>query len=121
MIHKHTISLKNAWNGLKWSFKTQPNFIIHFLLSFIAISCGIFFKISYCEFLIIISFIFLGLTIEAINTGIEKTTDAIDRKWREDIKWAKDISAGAMLIFAVGALTISCIIFVPKIYQFFLY
>jgi diacylglycerol kinase len=59
--------------------------------------------------------IFIGIMVEAINTAIELTTDAIDKEWRTDIKLAKDVSAAAMLIFSLGALIIACIIFVPKI------
>lgn len=63
----------------------------------------------------IIFLITVGLVIETINTGLEQTTDAIDRKIREDIKIAKDVSAAAMLIYAIGAFVIACIIFVPKL------
>ena len=57
----------------------------------------------------------MGLAIETINTAIEETTDAIDIKIREDIKIAKDVSAAAMLIYAIGATIIALMIFVPKI------
>src|SRR3989339_1611339 len=115
MFRKHTISLKNAFNGLVWSFKTQPNYRIHLLLSLISIIGGFLLKISYFEFLMIIFLITVGLVIETINTGIEQTTDAIDNKIREDIKIAKDVSAAAMLIYAVGAFVIACFIFIPRI------
>lgn len=57
----------------------------------------------------------VGLVIETINTGLEQTTDAIDRKIREDIKIAKDVSAAAMLLYAAGSFIIACIIFVPRL------
>ena len=57
----------------------------------------------------------MGLVIETINTAIEEATDAIDTKIREDIKIAKDISAAAMLIYAIGAIVIALMIFIPKI------
>ncbi len=114
-LHKHTISFKNALNGIVWCVKTQPNYQVHLVLSIIAIFAGIILKISYIEYFIVIILIMVGLVIETLNTAIEQTTDAIDTKWREDIKIAKDVSAGAMLIFAIGAFIISCIIFIPKI------
>lgn len=115
MFRKHTISLKNAFNGLVWSFKTQPNYRIHLLLSLISIIGGFFLKISYFEFLLIIFLITVGLVIETVNTAIEETTDAIDTKIREDIKIAKDVSAAAMLVYAIGSAIIALIIFIPKI------
>lgn len=59
----------------------------------------------------------VGLVIETINTGLEQTTDAIDRKIREDIKIAKDVAAAAMLLYAVGAFIMATLIFLPKIFK----
>ena len=115
MFKKHTISFKNAYNGLVWSLKTQPNYRIHLFLSLISIIFGFYLKISYFEFLLIVFLITVGLTIETINTAIEETTDAIDTKIREDIKIAKDVAAAAMLIYAIGATVIALMIFLPKI------
>lgn len=119
IIKRHTISFKHAFEGLSWSLKTQPNYQIHFVLSIAAILGGIILKISHIEFVIVLTLITLGLVIETINTSIEQTTDAIDRKIREDIKIAKDASAAAMLIFAAGSTIIAGIVFVPKIMQLF--
>lgn len=115
MMRVHTISFKNAIHGLKWALTTQPNYRIHLSLSIFSILGGMLLNISYFEYLIIIMLIFIGLTIETINTAIEETNDAIDTRIRNEIKLAKDISAGAMLIFAIGAFTIASIIFIPKI------
>lgn len=114
-IKKHTISFKHAFDGLIWSLKTQPNYQIHMFLSVLSILAGIYFKISYNEFLIILLLITLGLVIETINTGLEQTTDAIDKKIREDIRIAKDVAAAAMLIFAIGSSLIAGLIFIPRI------
>lgn len=118
MIRKHTISLKNAWNGLKWALSTQPNYRIHAFLSILAIGGGVFFHISQAEFLTVLILITLGFSIETINTAIEEATDAIDTKIRDDIKIAKDVAAGAMLIFAIGAGIIAGVIFLPYIFNF---
>jgi|SRR3989344_3533213 len=115
MFKKHTISFKNAYNGLVWSLKTQPNYRVHLSLSLLAIGLGFWLKISYTEFLIIIFLITAGLVIETVNTAIEVTTDAIDTKIRDDIRISKDVSAAAMLIYAIGSTVIALMIFVPKI------
>lgn len=118
MFKKHTISFKNAYNGLVWSLKTQPNYRIHLFLSLISLILGLYFRISYFEFLLLVFLITVGLVIETINTAIEEATDAIDTKIREDIKIAKDVSAAAMLIYAIGATIIAIMIFLPKIMKF---
>lgn len=118
MFKKHTISFKNAYNGLVWSLKTQPNYRIHLLLSLVSIGLGFLLKISYMEFMVIILSITVGLVIETINTSIEVASDAIDTKIREDIRITKDVSAAAMLIYAIGATVIALMIFVPKFLTF---
>ncbi|MBI5127707.1 diacylglycerol kinase family protein [Candidatus Roizmanbacteria bacterium] len=116
MLKRHTISIGHAVDGLRWALKTQPNYRIHITLSLLAIILGMLLKVSYLEFLIIIFLITVGLVIETLNTGLEQTTDAIDRKIREDIKIAKDVAAAAMLIYAIGSFIIACFIFIPKFF-----
>lgn len=115
MIKKHVFSFKNALNGLVWIFKTQVNFRIHAILSLFAVIGGLILKISSTEFFIIFAFIGIGLAVEALNTAIEEAIDAIHKDWSEEIKIAKDVSAAAMLIIALSALIVACIIFIPKI------
>ena len=118
MIKRHADSIGHATNGLLWAISTQHNYRIHFLLAFIAVLGGIFFHISYNEWLTIVVFIITGLVVETFNTSIEKMGDAIDKNYNEDIKISKDVSAGAMLLIAVGAVVVSSIIFIPKILFF---
>lgn len=117
LLKKHSISIKYALEGMVWAFKSQANYRIHFVLSIAALLASYFLQISYVEFLIILMLIFIGIMVEAVNTAIELTTDAIDKQWRTDIKLAKDVAAAAMLIFSFGALIIAGIIFIPKIIE----
>ncbi|MBI2049338.1 diacylglycerol kinase family protein [Candidatus Roizmanbacteria bacterium] len=119
MIRKQSLSFKHALEGLKWVLKTQPNFKIHIFLSILSILGGWYFKISYVEFLIILTLIFIGLVIEAINTGIEETIDALNKDWSHEVKIAKDVSAASMLIFALGSTIIAAVIFAPRILALF--
>jgi diacylglycerol kinase len=115
MLKKHTISFKYAFEGLVWALKTQPNYRVHLFCSFIALVLGMWLHISHEEFLIVLVLIMVGLVIETVNTAIEATTDAISTEHRHDIKIAKDVSAAAMLIFAVGSLVIAYAIYMPRI------
>lgn len=114
-IRKHILSFSHALRGMYWAFRTERSYAIHFFLSFLSLAGGLYFHVSYFEFLIIIMVIFGGLAMEMVNTAIEETTNAIDTKWREDIKRAKDVSAGAMLMYAIGAFVIACYIFIPHL------
>lgn len=115
LIHKHRISFKNAIDGIVWAFSTQPNFRIHICLSIFAISLGIWLQISQLEMTIIIFTIVFGLGIEMVNTSLEAMTDLITKEYRQEAKIAKDVSAGMMLLAAIGATVIAGLIFLPKL------
>lgn len=117
LVH-HTISFKNAFAGIFWAVKTQPNFIVHFTLSALAIAAGVILQISYLEMAIIIFTIVLGLSAEMVNTSIEAMTDLIKKEYSEEAKIAKDVSAGMMFLTALGAVLVAGLILVPHIINF---
>lgn len=119
VLIRHAVSFKNALNGLFWAYRTQPNYLTHLTLSLLSVVGGLFFNITTYEWIAIIILITLGLVIETLNTAIEVTVDAIDTKWREDLKVAKDVAAAAMLTYAFGALVVAFIIFIPRLLLFF--
>ena len=115
LIRQHHISFKNAINGLIWAFTSQPNFKVHFSLSLSAIILGLILQISRVEMTILVLTIVFGLGIELVNTSIEAMTDLITSEWRKEAKIAKDVSAGMMLLAAIGAVLIAGFIFLPKL------
>lgn len=114
-IRQHHISFKNAFAGLFWAVKTQPNFRVHLVLSVVAISLSLYFQITPIEKVIILFTILLGLSGEMINTALESMTDLITREWRQEAKIAKDVAAGMMLLIAMGAVVIAAVIFLPYV------
>lgn len=113
ILRRHHISFKNAFAGLFWALRTQPNFQIHLILAFAAVWLGMYLRITRTEMLIIVFAIILGLTGEMLNTAIESVTDLVTREWREEAKVAKDVSAGMMLLIAFGAAFVAAYIFLP--------
>lgn len=116
-MKKHADAIQNAWNGIVWGVHTQTNYKIHIIFSLLVVLAGIILEISYAEWLVLVVTMFLGFVIETINTSIEQLGDAIDKNYNESIKNAKDSSAGAMLLFSIGAIVIAAIIFLPKIIE----
>ncbi len=118
VLTSHHISLRHAWAGLVWAFRTQPNFRVHIVLSATALFFAWYLGISSVETLIIVFTIILGLVVEMLNTALESMTDLITREWREEAKVAKDVAAGMMLLTAAGALIVAGIIFGPYLGAF---
>ncbi len=104
-----------AGRGIKYCFKEEVNFRVHVLASIIVIAAGCFFSISLTEWLFIIACCTLVLAMEMLNTAIEKTCNLISTKSYPAIKFIKDVSAGAVLVCAIGSVLVGAVIFIPKL------
>lgn len=104
-----------AWQGIRYTYKTQLNFRIHlFVLSAVVIA-GFILQVNSTEWLFIIVCSTLVLSLELMNTGIEFLCDAFTKEIHPVIKIVKDVSAAAVLLAAAGSVVIGLIIFLPKI------
>ena len=104
-----------AFTGIYDLLRSEPNSRIHLLATFCAIIAGILLRISRSEWCIILIVIALVWAAEAFNTAIEKMTDQLFPEFHEKARFAKDVSAGAVLVCAIAALICGLIIFIPKI------
>jgi diacylglycerol kinase (ATP) len=77
---------------------------------------GFYFELSTTEWMIQILVIALIMAIEGINTAIEEIADFIHPEFHNKIGLIKDIGAGAVFIFAIAALIVGLIIYLPKIF-----
>lgn len=108
-------SFKYAFTGIFSAFKTERNMKIHVSIMLLVILLGIILKISLLEWLICIIWFSLVISGELFNTSIETIVDMVSPNKNENAKKAKDISAGAVLISALGSIVTGLIIFIPKI------
>ena len=107
-------SFKYAFQGIITSFKTERNMKIHVIMLLVIIA-GILLKISNIEWFICIILFTLVISAELFNTAIETVVDMITTEKNEKAKIAKDVSAGAVLILAIGSAIVGLMIFIPKI------
>lgn len=117
-IHSRLRSFGYAWAGLRQAFKAEPNFRIHVCGSLMAISLGLFFKISMLEWLMVLVACGMVWTAELFNSVIEKMLDYLAPERHEKIRNIKDMSAAAVFIAAVVAFLIGILIFLPKIFLY---
>lgn len=107
-----------AFQGLKTLILHERNFKIHIVVAIVAIVCCIFFRVHVSEWIFVLLLIGLVLCLEAVNTAIECICDFISPGYDERIKRIKDIASGAVLIAAIIAVIIGCIIFIPYFFQY---
>ncbi len=104
-----------AFKGIRVVFATQQNFRIHVVAGCIVGVCGIFAKLTSAEWSIITISVFLVLSMEVMNSAIEKMVDFVSPGFHEQAGLIKDISAGAVLLSAMAAAIAGLIIFLPRI------
>lgn len=104
-----------AFQGLIHLFATQWNARIHFLAMLVVCVAGWWLRISRIEWLILILTCTLVISLEAINTAIEAAVDRCSTEIHPLAKTAKDVGAAAVLIAAIGAVVIGCVVFVPHL------
>lgn len=88
---------------------------IHYLAAVIVICCGFYFHITKIEWVVLLIVIGIVMGLEMVNTAVEKTVDLVTADIHPFAKIAKDVAAGAVLLFAVIAVIIGAIIFVPYV------
>lgn len=112
-------SFSFAFHGLRDCLRNEKNFQIQSVISLLAVIAGFFFKINSTEWMFLLISSAVVLSLEAINSAIEKLCDLVSPTIHPVIKKVKDMCAAAVLISAIFSLIIGCIIFLPKIKMLF--
>ena len=112
---KFSKSIKYAINGLKLIVKNERNFRIILAFSVIVISFGLIFQISHFEWIAVFILISLVFVSESINSVIEAICDTVSLEFKVNIKYAKDVAAGAVLITAGCAIVVGLMVFLPHV------
>jgi len=108
-------SFKYATNGIIDFFKAEHNALLHLLGTVAAIFLAIALHVSIIEKAVLIFAIGFVWVAELFNTAIEKIMDFISTEQHPKIKQVKDLAAAAVLIAAIVAFIIGCIVFIPKL------
>lgn len=112
---KFVMGFVYAYEGLRYCFRTQVNFRVHIAITIVAVLLGIFLSISWLEWALLTVIIVLVLAAEMVNTMIESLVDLVTQEYHPLAKVAKDVSAGVVLLTAIGATVVGVFIFLPRI------
>jgi len=95
--------------------RTQRNAQIHFVATLVVVAAGFIFGVGIGEWIALVLAITLVLALEALNTALEAVVDLASPQLHPLAKRAKDVAAGAVLIGAIGAAVVGCLIFIPRL------
>ena len=99
-----------ALGGVVYTFRTQRHLRIHIFAVLVVVMLGILFGLRSRELMVLLFTVTLVLVAEMFNSAIEATVDLVQPEFHPLAKFAKDISAGAVLITTVLALVIGTLI-----------
>lgn len=106
-------SLKYAVSGAIKLITTEHSIMAQCSLAIIMTLAGFYFNISKTDWLFQTFAIGLVLSIEGLNTAVEKVADFIHPEFHERIGFIKDIAAGAVFFAASTAIITGFIIYYP--------
>ena len=107
-------SFRYATQGLVYAFLSQRNFRIHVITGLAVFALGIWLKLSFNHFAILVLTVTAVLVLELLNTAIEAVVDlSIGRRFHPLARIAKDCAAAAVLVASLSSLLIALLLVLP--------
>ena len=118
-MHSFLKSFSYAFKGLVYSLK-QRNMKIIFSCGILTVLAALFLKVNPVDWCILLICIGITISLELINTAIEKLVDLVSPDYNEQAGRIKDMTAGAVLVFSFVSLIIGILI-MGKYFLAFMY
>jgi diacylglycerol kinase len=112
-------SFKYAIKGIIKEMTSGASFKVMLIFLAAVVAAGLIFWITITEWIILLLCCSIVLTAEMINTSIETVVDMVCKNHDPMAEKAKDIAAGAVLVFSIFAAAIGALIFIPYIIALF--
>ena len=103
-----------ALKGAVKLITTEHSIMVQSSIAVGLIFTGFYFHISHEEWMFQTLAIGLVISIEGLNTAVEKVADFIHPEFDKKIGFIKDIAAGAVFFAAMTAVAIGLMIYLPK-------
>jgi undecaprenol kinase/diacylglycerol kinase (ATP) len=106
-----------AFSGLRYFFRHEGNGRIQTVIGTITLVLSVLFRLSRMEWIVVLLCIGLVLSLEMLNSALEKLCDLVQPDLHPQIKIIKDVAAAAVLWACLISTAIGALIFLPKILQ----
>lgn len=107
-------SVTFACKGAIKLIRTEHSIMVQFSIGILMTFLGFWMQITATEWMFQIFSIGLIISVEGLNTAIEKIADFIHPSYSKRIGFIKDIAAGSVFFAALTAIAIGSIIYIPK-------
>lgn len=102
-----------AGKGIASAFRGQLNLKVQAAIAIMVVPLGLVFRLTTWEWCCLLLSVGLVLSMEIVNTAIERLVDMVSREHHPVAGQVKDIAAGAVLVASIIAATVGLLIFVP--------
>ncbi len=106
--------IKNASHGINLALRAEKNLRVHSIIALLVVLVGWVLDVGFLKLSVLILTIALVIVVEMLNSALEFAIDALYKnKYSRLVKFAKDISAGAVLFVSFISIVIGLLIFLP--------
>lgn len=103
-----------AFRGIKLGIRGQSSFSAHFFVSALVLASALVMRCEILEWAVLLGCIGAVLTVELLNSCVEKIYARLPEEIRQGDFQVLDIAAGAVLLASIFAGIIGAVIFLPK-------
>lgn len=112
-FHRLLQSFRDAWRGCRHTFENEQNFRLQIIVSVVVIAAIVYFPLYNWEVILLLLLIGWVLTMELLNTALERFADLLKPRLHHYVHSVKDAMAAAVLISSLGSAIIGLIILLP--------
>ena len=110
-MKKQFLSFFYAFRGIWDAVCTEAHLRFHLTAAFYVLLLSPFFELNAAQYGVLILLIAAVISAELFNTSLETVCDLITKERSYYIRIAKDISAAAVLVFALAATAVAVVFF----------
>jgi len=108
-------AFKVAFRGFGLVIKEEQTFRIQTIIAVLVIFFMFYFPLSSSERAVLMLAIVLVLSLELLNSQIERILDLLQPNFDPKIRRIKDLSASAVLLVSIGSFFVGLLIFLPHV------
>src|ERR1700712_597644 len=118
-LHTLPAAFKNAWSGIRRFFRLERNGKIQGMVAVVAIAAALWLRMSRFELAFVIFCCGLVISLEMINSAMEKLCDFVKPDYDPRIGFVKDIAAGAVLWASLASAVAGLLLYLPHVLALF--
>lgn len=110
-------SVRHAWDGCVFVWRTQRNARIHFVLAVVVASLTWWLRLDFLRCAILAMTVGAVIAGEFFNTAVEAVVDLLSPQYHDRAKVAKDVAAGAVLMLGAMSVIVGLLILGPPLWE----